>query len=412
MTTKVSITTRGGHVEGFCDPKFQGVLDAFVENFETRDEVGASLALALDGKPLVDLWGGRKTRDGEPWAADTISLVYSSTKGATALCAHMLADRGLLDLDSPVGRYWPEFAQGGKETARVAMMLDHSVGVPHVRGELKQGGLYDYAYMVDLIAREPAFWEPGTRNGYHAMTMAWTVGELVHRVSRRRLGDFFQDEVAKPLGLEFWIGLPESQEHRVAPMIQAKPDAATAQSKFMQTAQTKPGSPAQLFLRDLIRFNANTREWRAAEIGSANGMTNARGLMGLYHALANGGAHDGVRLVGKDTLDRMSRVSMATHEDATLMIPTRFSLGYMKAMDNRREKDAGNASLLISDPAFGHVGAGGSVGFADPECRLSFGYTMNRMGLGLLMNERGQALIDATYRALGYRSNASGAWTH
>jgi CubicO group peptidase (beta-lactamase class C family) len=324
----------------------------------------------------------------------------------------MLADGGLLDLDLAVSRYWPEFAQAGKENARVSMMLDHSVGVPHVRCELKDGGLYDYAYMVDLIAREPAFWEPGTRNGYHAMTMAWTVGEIVHRVSGRRLGDFFRDEVAKPLGIEFWIGLPESEEYRVAPMIQAKPDGAAAQSKFMQAVQNKPGSPAQLFLRDLIRFNANTREWRAAEIGSANGMTNARGLMGLYHPLANGGSHGGLQIVSKDTLERMSRVSMATHEDATLMIPTRFSLGYMKAMDNRREKDAGNASLLISEPAFGHVGAGGSVGFADPECRLSFGYTMNRMGLGLLMNERGQALIDAAYRALGYRSNAGGAWTH
>jgi CubicO group peptidase (beta-lactamase class C family) len=411
MTT-VSITTKAGPIEGLCDPRFRGVLDAFVDNFETRDEVGASVAIALDGKPLVDLWGGRKTRDGEPWTVDTISLVFSSTKGATALCAHMLADRGLLDLDLPVGRYWPEFAQGGKENARVSMMLDHSVGVPHVRCELKDGGLYDYAYMVDLVAREPAFWEPGTRNGYHAMTMAWTVGEIVHRISRRRLGDFFANEVAKPLGLEFWIGLPEGEEHRVAPMIQARPDAAATQSKFMQTVQTRPGSPAQLFLRDLVRFNSNTREWRAAEIGSANGMTNARGLMGLYHPLANGGSHQGLRFVGKDTLERMSRVSMATHEDATLMIPTRFSLGYMKAMDNRREKDAGNASLLISEPAFGHVGAGGSVGFADPECRLSFGYTMNRMGLGLLMNERGQALIDAAYRALGYRSNAGGAWAY
>jgi CubicO group peptidase (beta-lactamase class C family) len=409
---QISISTKAGPVAGVCDPKFRSVLDAFVDNFENRDEVGASVALALDGKPLVDLWGGRKTRDGESWTADTISLVYSSTKGATALCAHMLADRGRLDLDGPVSRYWPEFAQGGKENARVSMMLDHSAGVPHVRGELKDGGLYDYAYMVDLVAREPAFWEPGTRNGYHAMTMAWTVGEIVHRVSSQRLGDFFQREVAKPLGLDFWIGLPESCEHRVAPMIQAKPDETTARSKFTQTVLNVKGSPAQLFLRDYIRFNSSTRAWRAAEIGSANGMTNARGLMGLYLPLANRGTHNSVRFVGADTLARMGRVSMATYEDATLMIPTRFSLGYMKAMDNRRDKDAGNASFLVSEPAFGHVGAGGSVGFADPECRLSFGYTMNRMGLGLLMNERGQALIDATYSALGYRSNASGAWAH
>jgi CubicO group peptidase (beta-lactamase class C family) len=264
MTTKISISTRAGPVAGVCDPKFRGVLDAFVDNFEARDEVGASVALALDGKPLVDLWGGRKTRDGEPWMADTISLVYSSTKGATALCAHMLADRGRLDLDAPVGRYWPEFAQAGKENARVSMMLDHSVGVPHVRCELKDGGLYDYDYMVDVVAREPAFWEPGTRNGYHAMTMAWTVGEIVHRVASQRLGDFFQSEVAKPLGLDFWIGLPERYEHRVAPMIQAKPDEAAARSKFMHAVLNVKGSPAQLFLRDYVRFNSSTRAWRAA----------------------------------------------------------------------------------------------------------------------------------------------------
>lgn len=406
----VSITTNAGKVEGFCDPKFAGVLDAFVTNFETRGEVGASCALTLEGRPLVDLWGGRKAPGGEAWEKDTISVIFSSTKGAMALCAHMLAERGALDLNAPVTKYWPEFGQGGKESALVAMMLDHSVGVPHVRGVPKPGAFYDYEHMVETVAKEPAFWAPGTRNGYHAITMSWTVGELVRRASGKRLGVFFQDELAKPLGLEFWIGLPEAQEHRVAPMIQAMPTPEAMQSRFFRRAMSDPASASHFFMRDFMAFAPNTREGRAAEIGAGNGITNARNLAAMYAPLANGGSANGVSLVGRDTIARMGRVSMATREDATLVIPTRFALGYMKSMDNRHLPGTDSASCLLSDSAFGHVGAGGSIGFACPETGMSFGYTMNQMGLGLLLNDRGQSLVDAAYKALGYRSNASGVW--
>jgi len=170
-------------------------------------------------------------------------------------------------------------------------------------------------------------------------------------------------------------------------------------------------SPSHFFLRDFMAFDPNSREGHAAEIGAANGISNARGLAGLYAPLANGGSLNGVRLVGQDTLSRMSRVSVATHQDATLVIPSRFSLGYMKSMDNRHLGGLDGASCILSDGAFGHVGAGGSIGFADPECRMSFGYTMNQMGLGLLLNERGQSLVDAAYKAIGYRGNASGVWS-
>lgn len=408
--TSVSIKTKAGLVEGACDPKFAGVLDAFVTNFEARGEVGASCTVNLAGKTLVDLWGGKKAPDGEPWDRDTISIIFSSTKGAMALCAHMLADRGQLDLNAPIVKYWPEFGQNGKEAATVSMTLDHSVGVPHVRAVPKAGAFYDYDHMVDLIAKEAPFWAPGTRNGYHAVTMSWTVGELVHRAAKKRMGKFFQDEIAKPLGLEFWIGLPEEQEHRVATMIQAMPTPQVMESRFFKRAMGDPASATHCFMRDLTAFNPNSREGRAAEIGAANGVTNARNLAGMYAALANGGRVNGVRLVGPDTLARMGRVAMATHEDGTLVIPTRFALGYMKSMDNRHLPGVDSASCLLSDAAFGHVGAGGSIGFADPEAKLAFGYTMNQMGLGLLLNDRGQPLVDETYKALGYRSNASGVW--
>jgi CubicO group peptidase (beta-lactamase class C family) len=407
----ISRTTRIGQVAGECDPKFNGVLDAFIENFEARNELGASVALTIDGRTVVDLWGGRVKEGGAEWNRDTVSIVFSATKGASAICAHMCVDRGLLDLDAPVERYWPEFARAGKESAMVSMMLDHSVGLPHLRTQIKPGGVYDYDYMSHLLANEAPFWKPGIRNGYHGITSAWTVGEMVHRSSKKRLGKFFRDEVAGPLGLDFWIGLPEEHEARVAPMVFPPLTDEVRNSRISKAAVADKDSPAFYFLFNTGAFNPNSREGHAAEIGSANGISNARGLAGLYAPLANGGALGKVKLVGAETLTRMAQVSVATHEDATLMIPTRFSLGFMKAMDNRALDNAAHCSLLISEAAFGHVGAGGSLGFADPTSKMSFGYTMNRMGFGILMNDRGQSLIDAAYRALGYRTNAGGAWT-
>ncbi|MBO6677316.1 serine hydrolase domain-containing protein [Parvibaculum sp.] len=403
---KLSRETKAGALHGTYDTKFKPVVDAIVENFETRDEVGANVAITLEGKPVLDIWGGKKARDGDAWDKDTVSIVFSCTKGATALCAHMLADRGKLDLDAKVADYWPEYAKNGKEETLVSMMLDHSAGMPHVRTPLKDSGYCDYDYMVKLLESEEPFWKPGTRNGYHGVTFAWTVGELVHRASGKRLGQFFADEVAKPLGLDFHIGTPEEVEPRIAAMIFADPDPAAANSKFTQALMNDPSSPAHLFLLNSGGMDFNSRACHAAEIGSANGITNGRGLAAMYQPLANGGGN----LVGKDTLARMGRVAMATHEDATLLIPSRFALGFMKSMDNRVLANEPNSSCILGDAAFGHVGMGGSIGFADPEAHMSFGYNMNRMGAGILLNDRGQALVDAAYTALGYRSNASGVW--
>jgi CubicO group peptidase (beta-lactamase class C family) len=403
--------TLNGKVTGTCDPRFSGVLDAFLENFAVRDELGASVCVTVQGKVVADLWGGLRAPGGEPWEADTLCVVYSSTKGASATCAHMAADRGLLDLDAPVTQYWPEFGQAGKASARVSMMLDHSVGVPAVREPLPKGSVYDYDYMCGRLAAEAPFWPPGTRNGYHGLTSAWTVGEMVRRSTGKRLGRFFAEEVAGPLELDFWIGLPEEQEPRVAPMVPYPPDDKARNSRIAIAMREDPMSPTGRFMLNGGGFEPNTRAGHAAEIGSGNGVTNARGLAGLYAPLANGGEAAGLRLVGPDALTRMARVSVATHDDATLRIPTRFSLGFMKSMDNRALTNADDCSVLMAESAFGHVGAGGSIGFADPEAKMSFGYAMNRMGAGILLNDRGQSLVDAAYCALGYRSNAGGAWS-
>jgi CubicO group peptidase (beta-lactamase class C family) len=399
-------------VHGSCSPKFQLVQQEFERNFRERGEVGASVCVTLRGETVVDLWGGLARVDTEtPWTEDTVSIVFSSTKGATALCAHILASRGQLDLDAPVTTYWPEFAQAGKAHIPVKMLLNHQAGLPAVRAPLPQGAYADWELMVNALAKEEPFWEPGTRNGYHALTLGWLVGEVVRLVSGKSLGAFFQEEIAKPLGLDFWIGLPEDKESRVAPMIAAEPDP---QSRFFQEI-AKPGS-----LQSLVLLNSggymgakpeyDSRAAHAAEIGAAGGITNARGLAGMYAPLSRGGKLKGVELVNPDVLARMSRVSSATGRDAVLMMPTRFSLGFMKSTDNRRERPGVQDSVLISEDAFGHVGAGGSFGFADPKAEMSFGYTMNRMGPGASLNDRGQSLVDATYRSLGYQSDASGAW--
>ena len=402
---KASIDTRSGRVEGEYDSRFAGVVDAFVENFERRGEVGASCAVFLEDRPVVDVWGGLKAPGGDAWSSDTISMVWSNTKGASAIAAHLAAEKGLLDLDAPVSRYWPEFAQNGKEGATVAMMLDHSVGVPCIRDKLKAGAFCDFDYMADLLARQAPFWEPGSRHGYHGFTFAWTVGGLLRRATGKTLGTFFRDEVAQPLGADFWIGLPESEEHRVAPMIMPTEALFGGRSRANRAMEREPDAPVTIMMTNDGGFDPNSRACRAAEVGSANGMSNGRGLARLYDPLANG------RFLARDTIARMGRVASASHLDATLLMPTRFSLGFMKTVDNRGADDLVDCTLLMSEDAFGHVGFGGSLGFADPVARMSFGYTMNRMGVGVMIGERGQSLVDAAYRAIGYRSNVSGAWT-
>ena len=399
-------------VKGTCDRKFQYVRQEFERNFKERGEVGASVCVTVGGETVVDLWGGlANNRTETPWTDETVSIVFSSTKGATAICAHILASRGELDLDAPVAKYWPEFAQSGKENIPVKMLLNHQAGLPAVRETLPQGAYADWDLVVNALAKEEPFWEPGTRNGYHALTFGWLNGEVVRRVSGKSLGTFFKDEIAQPLKLDFWIGLPEDKESRVAPMIPAKPDPA--RRLFQELA--KPGTIQALTMGNMGGYMGpppmfDSRAAHAAEIGGAGGVTNARGLAGMYEPLALGGKKGNVELVNSETLARMGCVSSATGEDAVLIMPTRFALGFMKTMDNRNEPAGVQDSVLISEEAFGHVGAGGSFGFADPKAGISFGYTMNKMGPGLSLNERGQSLVDAVYRGLGYQSDASGAW--
>ena len=400
-----------GSIHGFCDGEFDAVKNEFLNNFTERSEVGASLCIRIGDEVKVDLWGGLASVEKQtPWEEDTVSVVFSCTKAAVALCAHILIDRGDMDLFAPVTDYWPEFGKNGKEDVTVAMMLNHSAGLPAFREPIDPGGYYDWAYMINRLENETPFWEPGTRNGYHMISFGWTVGELVARVSGKTLGDFFKEEVAGPLGLDFWIGLPEEIEPRVSPMILFYPEPGEPVSEFTEKLISDPTSIQHLSIMNSGGYDPNSREAHAAMIGGGGGITNARHLSGMYAPLAAGGKYKNGRLLSQDAVARMGQVSMATGKDTTLLIPTRFTLGFMKSMDNRHRPLGHIESAIIGEKAFGHGGAGGSLGFADPECNMAFGYTMNKMGNGILLNERGQSLVDAAYRCLGYRSDQSGAW--
>jgi CubicO group peptidase (beta-lactamase class C family) len=392
-----------GSVRGHWHPSFRRVRDEFVRNFAERGEIGASVCVRVLGWPVVDLWGGTAdVASGAPWQQDTLVHVWSCTKGVTALCAHMLASRGQLDLDAPVAQYWPEFAQNGKQGVTVAMLLSHQAGVPALRDPVPTGAFYDTEYMTDRLAAEAPFWEPGTRHGYHALTFGFCVGELVRRISGRSLADFFREEVGDRLGLDdFFMGLPDSELSRLAPSIPADPPTPPF-SRFFLSAITDPTSIAAL-----IFFNsggyldpgvAESAEARAqTEIGATGGFTNARALSRLYAALVNGGQG----LVDKASFARMSRVNSAGWDEMGY-IPSRFTLGFVKSIDNRRGDPGNQDTGILSEAAFGHSGFGGSIGFADPVTRMSFGYTMTKQGPGTLLNPRGQSLIDAAYRSLGY----------
>jgi CubicO group peptidase (beta-lactamase class C family) len=399
--------TKAIAVEGTCDPRFDLVRHEFERNLAERGEVGASVALTLAGKPVVDLWGGvADPATGAPWQRDTLVVVWSSTKGATATCAHILGARGELDINAPVAKYWPEFAAAGKQDITVRMLLNHQAGLAAVREPLPEGAFYDWERMTSALAAETPFWKPGFQRGYHGLTFGWLVGEVVRRVSGKSLGRFFQDEVADPLGIDFTIGdLPEADEARIAPIIPQPPPDPANLSALEQAAFADPQGVTFLMVANTGGYmnpgECDNRAAHIAEIPAAGGISNARGLAGLYVPLANGGGG----LVPESYVDRMGAVDSAGW-DTVLMMPTRWGLGFAKAVDNRHL--APESSVILSDAAFGHPGMGGSLGFADPKARISFGYAMNKQGTGVGLNERVQSLVDAAYKSLGYREGGAG----
>ncbi len=381
-------------IEGNCEPRFRRVREAFAENFEERREVGASVAVTHRGRPVVDLWGGfADKRRARAWTRDTIVNVYSTTKGLTAICAHRLVEQGKLDLEAPVARYWPEFAQAGKDKLPVRYLLSHRAGLPAVRKPLALDALYQWDTMCDALAEQEPWWEPGTRHGYHAVTYGWLVGEVIRRITGKTPGGYFRDELAGPLGIDCHIGLDASHDGRVAEMIASPPPPPGAPNIFEEVAKNPESVTAKAFANPplLTQGVVNTREWRAAELPAANGHTNARALARIYGALANDGEIDGFRVLDPDSIAQC-HAEQSYGPDAVLFISTRMSLGFMMSQPE--------APFGPNPRAFGHPGAGGSLGFADPDARIGFGYAMNQMGASILIDSRAAALIDAVYSSL------------
>ena len=369
--------------------------EAFIENFATRGDVGASVCVYVDGKPVVDLWGGyADAACAKPWQRDTIACVASTTKGITALCAHILVERGLLDIDAPVARYWPEFAQAGKAHIPVRWLLSHRAGLPAIRQDMPMKSLYDWQMFTSALAATAPWWEPGTQQGYHATTFGFLVGEVVRRISGKSIGQFFQDEVATPLGIDAYIGVPESADALAAEILPEPPLPPGEMAMFLEMIRDPASMAARAFLnppRDPAGMN--TRAWRAAEMPASNGHANARALARLYGTLACGGTLDGIHLLDAATINA-AIVEQSYGPDLIVPVPMRFALGFALPTPERP---------FGSNPrAFGHPGRGGSIGYADLDAHVGFGYVMNQYQMESAQNpdRRWPALVDAVYASL------------
>jgi len=385
-------------IKGSCHKDFQKVAETFAQNFEKYGEIGSSVCVVVDGEITVDLWAGYKNEQRkEEWDRNTLSIAFSSTKAALAVCAHLLIDRGELNTKEKVTKYWPEYGKKGKEDTTVEMILNHSAGLPALKTEVKEGGFLDWDYMVELLENEEPFWVPGEETGYHMMTTGWLIGELIKRVSGKSLGKFFNDEISDPYNLDYWIGLPESEDERVAKVTPFKSSPNDKPSGFAKAFRADQNSIQRLSLTNTGGYDYNSRETYRSELGGVGGITNARSLAGMFTPLAQ----NNEKLLSKISVKKLSESNVKSGIDNMLLFPTNFSEGFMLHMDNRGSFEGEGGSFMIGPNAFGHVGFGGSSAtFADPDCKMSFGYLVNRLGGEYLINARGQSLIDAAYKCL------------
>jgi CubicO group peptidase (beta-lactamase class C family) len=393
-------------VEGFVAPGFEGVRDAFEVNFREHGEKGASVAVYAGGDLKVDLWGGvADVTTGRPWQADTVSIIYSATKGATAILAWLLAQRGLLDFDAPVTKYWPEFGGGGKSDVPVRYLFTHQVGLPYLDQQLTREEVLEGSRIVAVLEQQAPVWEPGTAHGYHALTYGWLAGALVARAAGQRLGRVFAEQIAGPLQLDFHIGLPASDAPRVAPLVDMPPpdpgalDAITdpALKQMLIAVGAAALDPHSAFSRALSTNGAlptpDAATWNdprvyQAEMPAANGISNARSLARLYAATVT--EVDGLRLLSEDTVDK-ARAEQVNGPDRTLLMPSRFGTGFQLPQP---------ASPLLSDDSFGHLGAGGAMGFGDTRYKVGFGYVQNQLLGGPAGDPRTQGLLAAVRKAV------------
>ncbi|MFI6798710.1 serine hydrolase domain-containing protein [Streptosporangium canum] len=386
-------------IGGDTAPGFEGVREAFAANLAGGQEVGAAVGVYLHGRKVVDLWGGiADPETGRRWERDTLQVVFSTTKGVTAACAHLLSQRGELDLDAPVAEYWPEFAANGKDRVPVRWLLTHQAGLPAIDHPITPAEAIAWHPMVTALAAQRPFWEPGTEHGYHAHTYGWLVGEVVRRATGRSLGTFLAEEIAAPLGLDLWIGLPETERHRVSRIVTAPLDldalaridldALPGPAREVMGAYADPTSLTRRSMAVVTPpLNHDDPDEQAAEMPSTNGICTARALARFYAALI--GEVDGHRILASDTL-AAATAEQVSGTDRVLRVPVRIGTGFGLPTPD---------AFRYSPTAFGFPGYGGSLGFADPANGLAFGYVMNHIQEGV-PDRRAATLLDAVHSAI------------
>ncbi|MER5444493.1 serine hydrolase domain-containing protein [Streptomyces sp. NPDC002764] len=384
-------------VNGAVAEGFEPVREAFVRNFDVLGDRGAAVAVYRDGHRVVDLWAGTRDVDGtEPWQHGTAQIVRSATKGVAAAVLLLLHQRGELDLDAPVGTYWPEFKAAGKERTRVWHLLAHRAGVPVLDTPLTPAQAADPVLGAEAVAAQAPVWEPGTDHGYHAQTYSWLTGELVRRVTGREIGEWIAGEIAGPLGADLWLGLPDGERARAGRVAQIDPPAEPRGLRLRPKREVSEAyaDPASLTRRAFAAItplpDENDPAYRAAALPASNGVATADGLARFYASLI-GEVDGGSRLFTPESVE-LARAERSAGPDRVLVVATRFGLGYMLH---------GAASPLLSPASFGHPGRGGALGFADPESGIAFGYVTNGFRKSVTADPRAQSLVQALRVSLG-----------
>ena len=379
-------------IHGTCHSDFEKVRQAFSQNFDEGLEVGAAVAITLDGESVVDLWAGDADPRGTPWEEDTIVNVYSSTKTMAATCMLMLADRGELDFDAPVATYWPEFAQNGKESVLVRHVMSHTAGLPGFDPPVTVEDIYDLDKIAAQLAAQELWWEPGTKSGYHAVTQGNLEGEILYRITGKRMGAWFRDEVAGPTGADFHMGLPESEDGRVAELIppEINPTAEPMINGVPITMDMIAGRA--LMSLTLTATEPQTRAWRAAEIPAAGGIGNARSMARVHSFLACGGQVGDLKLLSEAGV-RKALEQQIDNVDEVLLAHLRHGIGFGLSLEDW--VDPRNDATMFWG------GWGGSIAVIDLDARLSIAYVMNRMETELTGDPRGSRIVNAAYESLG-----------
>ena len=388
-------------IQGTCAPEFEAVRTAFAANFDKGEELGASACVTLHGETVVDLWGGLADREADrPWAHDTLCITFSTTKGVVAICANRLMDEGRLDPDAPVAEYWPEFAQAGKQDLPVRWLLSHQAGLPVLDVTLTLDETLRWDPVVEALAAQAPIWEPGTKHGYHATTFGWLVGEVIRRVTGQSVGEYVAEHLAGPLGLDLWIGVPEERLGQVAPLVPIDlPDNENVRMVIDQLLgpDSLTGRALRTPCPDLFGGTEGTVDLSmfgdprvlGAEIPAANGVTNARALARLYSACID--EVDGIRLLSDAQVARAIEPQV-TGPDAIMFFPTVLGMGFFLSS---------GFSNYGGPRGFGHTGTGGSMGFADPDAHIGYGYVMNQLLPNMIGDARTVALTEACYEAVG-----------